>query len=329
LQRYSTATWSGDIATRWEDMKAQISAGMNFSISGVPYWTMDNGGFCVEKRYEKAKEGSADREEWRELNVRWHQFGAFVPLFRTHGQFPYRELWNIAPETHPAYKTMLYYTQLRYRLMPYIYTLAGMSHFNDYTIMRPLMMDFGSDKKVLNISNQYMFGNDLMVCPVYQYKARSREVYFPESVGWYNLYDGKFIAGGQKLTVDAPYDRMPIYLAAGSILPMGKVVQNTKQAQTDLTIYVYAGKNGSFSLYEDENVNYDYEKNAYSTIGFTYNDKTRTVNVGTRKGSFTGMIKERNFKIVLVSAKNPVGIDDSAKNAKTVRYNGKKLEIKL
>ena len=124
LQRYSTATWSGDIATRWEDMKAQIPAGINFSMSGIPYWTMDNGGFCVEKRYEKAKEGSADRDEWRELNVRWHQFGTFVPLFRTHGQFPFREMWNIAPETHPAYKSMLYYNQLRYRLMPYIYSLA-------------------------------------------------------------------------------------------------------------------------------------------------------------------------------------------------------------
>jgi alpha-D-xyloside xylohydrolase len=329
LQRYSTATWSGDIATRWEDMKAQISAGINFSISGVPYWTMDNGGFCVEKRYEKAKEGSEDREEWRELNVRWHQFGAFVPLFRTHGQFPFRELWNIAPETHPAYKTMLYYTQLRYRLMPYIYTLAGMSHFNDYTIMRPLMMDFGNDKNVLNISDQYMFGNNLMICPVYQYKARSREVYFPENAGWYNLYNGKFIAGGQKQTVAAPYEQMPIYAAAGSILPLGKVVQNTKQTQTDLTLYVYAGKNGSFSLYEDENINYDYEKNAYSTIEFSYNDKTKTLTIGNRKGSFNGMIKERNFKIVLVDSKKPIGIDEAAKNAKAVHYTGKKLEIKL
>jgi alpha-D-xyloside xylohydrolase len=329
LQRYSTATWSGDIATRWEDMKAQISAGINFSISGVPYWTMDNGGFCVEKRYENATEGSADRDEWRELNVRWHQFGAFVPLFRTHGQFPYRELWNIAPETHPAYKAMLYYTQLRYRLMPYIYTLAGMSHFNDYTIMRPLMMDFGKDKNVLNISTQYMFGNDLMICPVYKYMARSREVYFPENEGWYNLYDGKFIAGGEKQTVDAPYEKMPIFVAAGSILPMGKVIQDTKQAQTDLTIYVYAGKNGTFSLYEDENVNYDYEKNAFSTIEFSYNDQAKTLTIDDRKGSFNGMIKERNFNIILVNPKNAIGIDETAKNAKAVHYTGNKLSISL
>ena len=329
LQRYSTATWSGDIATRWEDMKAQISAGINFSMSGVPYWTMDNGGFCVEKRYEMAKEGSADRDEWRELNVRWHQFGAFVPLFRTHGQFPYRELWNIAPETHPAYKTMLYYTQLRYRLMPYIYTLAGMSHFNDFTIMRALMMDFESDKNVLNIGDQYMFGKELMICPVYKYQARTREVYFPKQTGWYNLYDGKYTAGGQKQTVDAPYDRMPIYVAAGSILPIGKVIQNTTQAQTDLTVYVYAGKNGSFTLYEDENVNYNYEKEAYATIEFSYNDQDKTLSIANRKGSFNGMVKERNFQVVLVDSSNPVALDNTPKDMKTVHYNGSKTTLSL
>jgi alpha-D-xyloside xylohydrolase len=328
-QKYAAAIWSGDIGTRWEDMKAQISAGLNFAISGNPYWTMDDGGFCVEKRYEKAKEGSEDLNEWRELNTRWNQFGAFVPLFRSHGQPPYRELWNIAPETHPAYKSMLYYTQLRYRLMPYIYSLAGKCYFNDYTIMRPLVMDFEKDAKTLNISDQYMFGSNLLICPVYQYKARNREVYFPEGGGWYNLYDGTFVAGGEKQTVEAPYDRMPVYVAAGSILPMGKVIQSTKQAQTDLTLYVYAGKNGSFSLYEDENLNYNYEKGAYSTIEFSYNDKTRTLTIGNLKGNFDGLIKDRNFNIVPVSSETPVGIDDVSKNMKIVHYNGTKISILL
>ncbi len=327
LQRYSTATWSGDIATRWEDMKAQISAGINFSISGVPYWTMDNGGFCVEKRYEQAKEGSEDLNEWRELNVRWHQFGAFVPLFRTHGQFPYRELWNIAPDNHPAYKTMLYYTQLRYRLMPYIYTMAGMSHFNDFTIMRALMMDYSTDKNVLDISDQYMFGKELMICPVYQYKARTREVYFPKETGWYNLYNGKYTAGGQKQMVDAAYDRMPIYVAAGSILPMGKVIQNTTQAQIDLTLYVYAGKNGTFTLYEDENINYNYERDASATIKFTYDDRNKIVTIADRKGSFKGMTKERNISIILVQANNPVGIDSPTKDEKTIHYTGSNISV--
>ncbi|MDD4968925.1 MAG: glycoside hydrolase family 31 protein [Paludibacter sp.] len=326
-QKYAAAIWSGDIGTRWEDLKAQISAGLNFSISGNPYWTMDNGGFCVEKRYEKAKEGSEDLNEWRELNVRWHEFGAFVPLFRSHGQPPYRELWNIAPDTHPAYKAMLYYTELRYRLMPYIYTLAGMSHFNDFTIMRPLMMDYESDANVLNISDQYMFGCNLMVCPVYHYKGRSREVYFPVNAGWYNLYDGKFNAGGKTQTVSAPYDRMPIFVPAGSILPVGQVVQNTSKPQTDLTIYVYAGKNGIFSLYEDENVNYNYEKGSYSTIQFSYNNETKTLSIDNRKGNFTGLVKERNFRFVLVSPSNPAGIDSASPNSKTIHYTGNKTTI--
>ena len=329
LQRYSTATWSGDIATRWEDMKAQIPAGINFSMSGIPYWTMDNGGFCVEKRYEQAPEGSSDREEWRELNVRWHQFGAFVPLFRTHGQFPYRELWNIAPETHPAYKTMLYYTQLRYRLMPYIYSMAGKCYFDDYTMMRGLVMDFPKDKNVLNIGDQYMFGSGLMVCPVYEYKARTREVYFPEGAGWYQLNDGKFIAGGQKQTVASPYDRMTVYVAAGSILPIGELIQNTTEAQNDLTIYVYAGKDGAFTLYEDENVNYNYEKGAFSTIEFKYNDKTKTLDIAKRKGEFNGMIKDRNFQIVLIQPDNSTGIDGNHSGAKPVHYAGEKMSVQL
>jgi len=329
LQRYSTATWSGDIATRWEDMKAQIPAGINFSMSGVPYWTMDNGGFCVEKRYEKAPEGSADRDEWRELNVRWHQFGTFVPLFRTHGQYPYRELWNIAPETHPAYKTMLYYTQLRYRLMPYIYSLAGKTYFDDYTIMRGLEMDFGADKNVLNIGDQYMFGNALMICPVYEYKARNREVYFPAGNGWYNLYDGKFTAGGQKQTVAAPYNRMPIFVAAGSILPTGQLVQNTKQPQTDLTIYIYGGKDGKFRLYEDENVNYNYEKGKYTTIEFKYNDKNKTLSIGDINGSFNGMTKDRTFKFIFIDSENPTGIDGIVKYQKTIQYSGKNIKLKM
>jgi len=222
---------------------------------------------------------------------------------------------------------MLYYTQLRYRLMPYIYTMAGMSHFNDFTIMRALMMDYSTDKNVLDVSDQYMFGKELMICPVYQYKARTREVYFPKEAGWYNLYNGKYTTGGQKQTVDATYDRMPIYVAAGSILPMGKVIQNTTQAQTDLTLYVYAGKNGTFSLYEDENTNYNYEKDASATIKFTYDDKNKTVTIADRKGSFKGMAKERNISFILVQQNNPVGIDSPTKEEKTIHYTGSNISV--
>lgn len=328
LQRYSTATWSGDIATRWEDMKAQIPAGINFSMSGIPYWTMDNGGFCVEKRYERAPEGSADLEEWRELNVRWHQFGSFVPLFRTHGQFPFREIWNIAPENHPAYKSMLYYTKLRYRLMPYIYSLAGATYLNDYTIMRGLAMDFEQDKNVLNIGDQFMFGNALMVCPVYEYKARKREVYFPAGKNWYNLYTGKMTLGGQKINVDASYDQIPVFVPAGTILPTGKVIQNTKQLQNELTVFVYGGADAHFTLYEDENVNYNYEKGKYSTIDFSYNESSKTLNIENRKGNFDGMTKEYKLNIVFVNQNSPKSIDADTKGTEVV-YNGNKQTIKL
>lgn len=336
LQRYSTATWSGDIATRWEDMKAQISAGLNFAMSGIPYWTMDIGGFCVERRYEKAqrewnrtKKENADYKEWRELNARWYQFGAFCPLYRSHGQFPYREIWNIAPEGHPAYQSMVYYTRLRYRMIPYIYSLAGMTHFNDYTIMRALVMDFGKDKNVLDISDQFMFGPALMACPVYTYKARQRKVYFPDGNGWYDFYTGKYITGGQTLTVDAPYEQIPLYVRSGAILPYGPDLQYTgEKTASEIILYVYTGQDGAFTLYEDENENYNYEKGQYSMIPFKYDEATRSLTIGKRQGEFSGMLKERTFRIVTVSPTQMQAFDPDA-SGKTITYNGGKQTIRL
>lgn len=328
LQRYSTATWSGDIGTRWEDMKAQISAGLNFAISGIPYWTMDIGGFCVEKRYEQAKEGSEDLNEWRELNSRWYQFGAFCPLFRSHGQFPYREVYNMAPENHPAYQSMVYVNKLRYRLMPYIYSLAGKTHFEDYTIMRALVMDFNGDEQVNNIGDQYMFGPSLMVAPVYQYKARNREVYFPAANGWYDLYSGKYTGGGQKISVGAPYERMPLFVKEGSIVPFGPEIQYTGEKQADvITLYVYTGKNAEFTLYEDEGVNYNYEKGAFSTIQFKYDEQSGKLTIGEAVGSFAGMLKSRTFNIVWVGKQKPVAFDLNRKGDESVVYDGKAIEV--
>jgi alpha-D-xyloside xylohydrolase len=315
LQRYSTATWSGDIATRWEDLKAQISAGLNFAISGIPYWTMDIGGFCVEDRYvagqdEFYKTGreNADNKEWRELNARWFQFGAFCPLYRAHGQYPLREPWNIAPESHPAYKSILYYTQLRYRLMPYIYSLAGMTYLNDYTIMRPLVMDFTTDTQVNNIGDQYMFGPALMVCPVYTYGARQREVYFPAGSVWYDYYTGARIEGGQRLTVDAPYEHIPLFVRGGSILPVGPEMQFSDEKQPQvIDLYVFPGQDGRFNLYEDEGVNYNYEKGQYALIPFAYNEAEGTLTIGTRQGEFPGMLKERTFRVT-VGKQQPVEV---------------------
>ena len=330
LQRYSTATWSGDIATRWEDMKAQISAGLNFAVSGIPYWTMDIGGFCVENRfvagqqiYDRTGKENSDHKEWRELNTRWFQFGAFCPLFRAHGQYPFREPWEIAPQGHPAYESIVYYTKLRYALMPYIYSLAGMTWFEDYTIMRPLVMDFLADEAVLNIGDAYMFGPAFLVAPVYEYGARSREVYFPECEGWYDFYTNEYLAGGQTKTVAAPYDRMPLYVRAGSILPVGPEIRWSDEKAADvIDLYVYQGADGEFTLYEDENVNYNYEKGLYSMISFSYNERMKLLSIEECTGEFPGMLEERVFNIIPVS-ENGIG------RKQTVKYNGLSMKIVL
>jgi len=329
LQRYSTATWSGDIASRWEDLKAQIPAGLNFAMSGIPFWTMDIGGFCVEKRYgdsqllfDKTGKENDDLKEWRELNLRWFQFGAFCPLFRSHGQFPYREIYNLAPEGHPVYKSLVYYDQLRYRLMPYIYAMAGMAYHKDYTLMRSLPMDYTADQQTYGISDQFLFGSGLLVCPIYKYKARSREVYFPKGNNWYDFYTGKQIKGGQKLNVAAPLDRIPLFVPAGTILPVGKVMQFTSEKKADdIEIRVYPGKNGKFTLYEDEGNNYNYEKGAYATINFDFNNNNGSLKIGKRSGSYEGMLTSRIFRVVTIGR----GTSES----KTVRYNGEEILVKL
>jgi alpha-D-xyloside xylohydrolase len=326
-QRFAAAVWSGDIGTRWEDMKAQISAGQNFSISGNPYWTMDNGGFCVEKRYERAREGSDDLEEWRELNARWHQFGAFVPLFRSHGQYPYREIWNIAPEGHPAYQTMKYYSELRYRLLPYIYTMAGRCYLDDYTIMRPLMMDFANDDRVMNIGDQYMFGSHLMVCPVYEYQARRRLVYFPQNAGWYDLYSGKYYPGGQESPVEAPYERMPVFVPAGSILPTGKPIQHSGEKQETLRFYVFSGQDGKACLYEDDATSYDYEKGDYARITFHYNDAQKSLSISAIEGSYRPEPAQRRFEFVLVSPQSPAGLDTKVPKTAGLVYSGQETKL--
>ena len=330
LQRYSTATWSGDIATRWEDMKAQISAGLNFAVSGIPYWTMDIGGFCVENRYvagqdifNRTGKENADQKEWRELNTRWFQFGAFCPLYRAHGQYPFREPWEIAPEGHPAYRSILYYTQLRYRLMPYIYSLAGMTWFEDYTIMRPLVMDFMDDRKVADIGDTYMFGPSFLVAPVYEYGARTREIYFPECEGWYDFYTSRFLNGGMTAVVDAPYERMPLYVRAGSVIPFGPDLQWSDEKPAEvIDLYVYKGADGSFTLYEDENVNYNYEKGACAMIDFAYDEAAGTLTIGERRGSFPGMLEERTFNVIPVSKAG-------RGKAVAVHYDGSEISINL
>jgi alpha-D-xyloside xylohydrolase len=327
-QRYAAAIWSGDIGARWHDMKAQIPAGINFSLSGLPYWTMDVGGFVVENRYEKPN--AADLEEWRELNTRWYQFGAFVPLFRVHGQFPYREVYNIAPEGHTAYQSMLYYNKLRYRLLPYIYSLAGSTYHQNYTIMRGLVMDFGKDTAVVNIGDQYMFGPSLLINPVYNYKQRTRDLYLPKGQGWYDLYTGKWNQGGRRITAEAPYDRLPVYVKEGSIVPFGPELQYTAEKPADtITLYVYTGKDASFQLYEDQGTTYDYEKGQYTTIPFQYNESTKTLTIGDRKGAYPSMLSKRTFRIVWITPASPKALDLESKPNEEIKYEGKKMIIRM
>ena len=337
-QRYSTATWSGDIATRWEDMRAQMTAGLNYSMAGLPFWGMDQGGFCVENRYvaaqqefDKTGKENADLKEWRELQARWNQFGCFVPLYRTHGQWPTREVWNIAPADHPAYKTIVAYDKLRYRLMPYLYSMTGMVHFKDYTMMRGLVMDFNGDDNVYDIKDQWMFGPALMACPVGEYQKYSRNVYLPKQKGWYDFYTGKHYAGGQTIVADAPFDKIPVFVPEGSILPVGPEMEWSDQKKAELIdLYVYAGKDGSYTLYEDEGTNYNYEKGKYAMIDFKYNDAQKTVTIAARKGSFDGMLQKRRFNIVLVSDNNQQGISlAKAPKGKMVKYAGKAVTVKL
>ena len=337
-QRYSTATWSGDIATRWEDMRAQMTAGLNYSMAGLPFWGMDQGGFCVENRYvaaqqefDKTGKENADLKEWRELQARWNQFGCFVPLYRTHGQWPTREVWNIAPADHPAYKTIVAYDKLRYRLMPYLYSMAGMVHFKDYTMMRGLVMDFNGDDNVYDIKDQWMFGPALMACPVGEYQKYSRNVYLPKQKGWYDFYTGKHYAGGQTIVADAPFDKIPVFVPEGSILPVGPEMEWSDQKKAELIdLYVYAGKDGSYTLYEDEGTNYNYEKGKYAMIDFKYNDAQKTVTIAARNGAFDGMLQKRRFNIVLVSDNNQQGISlAKAPKGKMVKYAGKAVTVKL
>lgn len=337
-QRYSTATWSGDIATRWEDMRAQMTAGLNYSMAGLPFWGMDQGGFCVENRYvaaqqefDKTGKENADLKEWRELQARWNQFGCFVPLYRAHGQWPLREVWNIAPADHPAYKTIVAYDKLRYRLMPYLYSMAGMVHLKDYTMMRGLVMDFNGDEKVLDIKDQWMFGSALMACPVGEYQKYSREVYLPKQKGWYDFYTGAYHAGGQTIVADAPFDKIPVFIPEGAILPIGPEMQWSDEKKPELIdLYVYAGKDGSYTLYEDEGTNYNYEKGKYAVIDFKYDDARKQVTIGARKGSFDGMLQKRRFNIILVDQKKQQGVNlAKSPKGKVVKYAGQAMTVKL
>jgi len=329
IQRDSAAVWSGDVASRWDNLREQISAGINFSISGDPNWSHDIGGYTMEPRFLHPT--PADLAEWRELNTRWFQFGAFSPIFRSHGENIKREIFEISSEGSPTYDSMVWYDRLRYRLMPYIYTLGADTYFKDGTIMRALVMDFESDRRAWNIADEYMFGAAFLVAPVTKYKARSRKVYLPADTRWYDFYSGRTVRGGQTIEAAAPYERMPLFVRAGSIVPIGPAIQHTgNNSHSPVTLDVYTGANGSFSLYEDDGISRQYLDGQYSRIPLTWNEVLKTLTIGAREGNgYSGMAGTRVINIRWMRPGAPRALNLDGKPDLSLIYTGRSLTVTM
>jgi alpha-D-xyloside xylohydrolase len=330
-QRYAAATWSGDSSSTWTAMRKQITAGLGFSLSGLPYWTMDSGGFSVPSRFSAAEPSPADLDEWRELNTRWFEFATFVPLLRSHGQFPFREMWQFGGDGSPAYRAQLRFDRLRYRLLPYIYSMGGAVTREGGTMMRALVMDFPADPRAREVADEYMFGPALLVSPVTGYRERSREVYLPGAGDWYELSSGKAAGAGRTVAAAAPYDWIPVYARAGSIIPFGPEVSYTGERPADpITLYVYAGADGAFTLYEDDGQTYGYERGEFALIPIRWSDAARTLSIGARSGSFPGVLADRDFDVVLVSPEQPAGFPtDRAPAGRRVHFSGGRVDVVL
>jgi alpha-D-xyloside xylohydrolase len=337
-QRYGANTWSGDITSSWETLRNQIPTGLNFSLSGIPYWNSDIGGFFLGKFRKKLED-----PEYRELYARWIAFGTFCPMMRSHGADAPREIYQFGSKGTKVYDAIEKFIHLRYSLLPYIYSTSWDVTANQSSMMRALVMDFAKDKNAWNVNNEFMFGRSILVTPVTkaQYLKqvvngkdtawaedfstnRSTEVYLPARTNWFDFWTGEQVAGGKKLLKETPLDIIPLYVKAGSILPIGPQVQFAEEKKWDnLEIRIYPGEDGRFVLYEDENDNYNYEKGVYSTITFQWNDKAKTLTIGQRKGKFPGMLASRQFTIVVA------GGYITGKPGKVINYSGQPVSVKL
>jgi len=328
-QRNAATLWSSDITCTWNAFRNQVPQGINACASGIPYWTSDIGGYHF---HWMPPDWSTPSN--RELFTRWFQFGAFSPIFRIHGKGEralFSDNWDAKTKS-----ILLNYDNLRYRLIPYIYSLSWRVTSQGYTIMRSLAFDFREDEDIKSIPDQYMFGSAFLVNPVtrpmYSLPGTkdlkgTRKVYLPKSAGWYDFWTGKLIPGGQTIDAAAPIETIPLYVKAGSIVPMGPYLQYaTEKASDPLEIRIYPGANAEFVLYEDENDTYNYEQGKYSTIIMSWNETENTLTIGSRQGNFPGMLKDRTLRIVWVSSNNGTGIEP-AKQALTVQYSGKELKI--
>lgn len=360
-QRYGANTWSGDVNSSWQSLRNQIPAGLNFTLSGVPYWNSDIGGFFAGAYNRNGSVGSgAKNPMFQELYVRWLQFGAFTPMMRSHGTDVPREIYNFGKKGEPIYEAIEKAINLRYAMLPYIYSTAWSVTHNQSSFMRALAMDF-DDKNVRNMNNEYMFGKSILVAPVVtaQYtpealvktdaetgwnknsgtgdksvavdftQPKTAKTYLPSGTVWYDFWTNEKLDGGQEITHQTAIDQIPLYIKAGSILPFGPKVQfATEKKWDDLEIRVYEGANGEFTLYEDENDNYNYEKGAFSMITFNWDNAKKTLTIGERKGSFPGMLTNRKFRIVLAEKRETSGFD-TEKPGKEVSYTGKKMTVRF
>lgn len=317
-QRNSATSWSGDIAPTFDSLRRQTPAGLNFSMSGLPYWSSDIGGF---------QGGDPDDPAYQEVYVRWFEYGTFCPIFRTHGARKANELWSYGRK---AQDILTHYDKLRYRLLPYIYSTARRVTSEGYTPMRALVMDFPADANVLNVVDQFMFGPALLVSPVTNPAATSRNVYLPAGSAWYDFWTGAKLQGGQTIKAAAPLETIPLYVRAGSILPMGPELQYTSEKPADpIELRIYRGADGQFTLYEDDGESYGYEKGEYAVIPITWNDASATLSLGARKGTFQGMLKERIFQIVPVNEGRGIGESNLTPPSLTVQYDGSTKTVKL
>ena len=316
-QRNAVTAWSGDVHSDWESLRRQIPAGLNYSLSGLPYWTTDIGGFTVN---------NPDDPAYRELFVRWFQFGTFCPIFRVHGTRTtnQNELWSYGAE---AQKILTSFDTLRYELMPYIYSLAWKTTSESYTPMRPLVMEFRTDVRAQNIGDQFLFGPSILVNPVTEPDATSRHLYLPKAQ-WYDFWSGRTTQGGKSIDAPVTLDQIPLYVRAGSVIPMGPDVEYAAQKPADpMELRVYRGADSSFTLYEDENDNYDYEKGVHATILIQWNDGAKTLTIGNRQGSFPGMLANRTFRVVFVGENHGVGIGATAQADRVVQYAGNQVTV--
>ncbi len=345
IQHYGTFSWSGDILASWDEMKKQVPSGLNYTLCGIPFWNTDLGGFFYWE-YEQSPKNPAVQE----LQTRWTQWGTFMPLMRNHCSSPMvSELYEFGKEGDWAYDAMLKAIRLRYRLLPYIYSTAGDCVQHSGSMMRPLVMDYAADKKASRLNDEYLFGRNILVKPVtdpmYTWKDHQKKghtiypdvkqaaapvsVYLPQGNRWYDFWSNALYEGGQDIQRLCPIDIMPVFIKAGTILPFGPEVQYSAEKPWDaLEIRVYPGADGTFTLYEDEGDNYNYEKGQFSEIRFAWNEANHTLSIAPRKGSFKGMLQNRQFHIVLVGADSGAG-DKPMKPCKTVVYDGQAVEIQL